>query len=665
MAKPGARIAALQAALGIGLLLVVGRAGWLQLVRGRELARQAKSTRMVSHEIDARRGTIFDRNGTPLARSMPKYHLQLAVNEVKDTSAMIRRLRADLRIPADSARRLFRPGPPRYPYFPGPFTSGEVAALRGMPGIHLITVYARAYPSQRLAGPIVGALGADGRHGQSGLERWLDSLLAGEPGQTTDLRDPSGGTYESPGRLVRDPVPGNDVYLTLDAELQEIAERALGQALTAFKAEGGDVVFLDPRSGDLLALASVTAADGASTASVFTGAFQPGSTAKPFTAAALLAFNKVDTTETVSGENGRWIYETSPGHTRKIEDTHAQKQPLTLARAIQVSSNIGMAKFSFKLRHEEQYEMLRAFGFGAPTGVEFPSEASGVLRRPDRWDEGYTAQSLAMGYELQVTPVQLAAAYGALANRGLLLAPTLIREIRSVDGQTLYRHQPEAVRRVVPPAVAASILGFLAEAASDSGTGSRAQLRYGILGKTGTAKIAENGRYLEHEYRASFAAIFPAKDPQLVAVVTINKPHGEYYGGLTAAPLTADMLRQALAARGSAIDRSALADQGAESAAPRAVPAVKPSVREETQPVSAAAVRLPVAPPAPSPSPMVEVPDVTGRTLRAAVFALHQRGLRVRVEGGGVAVRSLPAAGDSLPAGKLVVVYGATGLKLP
>jgi len=186
-------------------------------------------------------------------------------------------------------------------------------------------------------------------------------------------------------------------------------------------------------------------------------------------------------------------------------------------------------------------------------------------------------------------------------------------------------------------------------------------VRGGILGKTGTAQVVENGRDVAGAYRASFAAIYPAKNPQLVAVVTIDHPRGAYYGGLTAAPLTAEMLRQALAARRSAIERSSATDESIPSRATRPRQATADAGPEP----SATAVQLPLSPPPLRPPATVIVPEVTGRAVRAAVFALHQRGLRVRVEGTGRVVRSLPAAGDSLAAGKTVVLYAVGELRSP
>lgn len=663
MAKPVARIVALQVALGAGLLLVVGRAGYLQLVKGGEFARLARAQRTVTVELPARRGTIYDRNGTPLAVSEPVYRVQISVREVRDTAALLRRASRALRVPQASLLRHFRRGAENlYPYFHGPFKESAITPLRGMRGVRFYTAYSRGYPNGRLAAPVIGAVSLEEGRGQSGLERSLDSILAGRPGETIDLKTPAGHRFESPDRLVREPMPGHDVVLTIDAELQEIAENALAKALLEYKAESGDVVFLDPRSGELLALASLTRSGPASSATVFTSPFEPGSTAKPFTAAALLALDRVKDSETVSGENGSWTYATSGRATRTIEDTHIEQHPMTLAQVIQVSSNIGIAKFSRKLRWEEQYDMLRAFGFGAPTGVEYPSEAAGVLRRPNTWRTGYDSESMATGYAILMTPLQLALGYGVFANDGVLMAPTLIREIRSVDRRTLYKTAPEVVRRVIPATVAARMREFLGMAAGTSGTGSQAQVRGGILGKTGTARQAVNGSYASGVYRASFVAIYPAKDPQLVAVVTIENPKGAYYGGQTAAPVTASMFKQALSARHSVIDRSVIAEkaEGRKDADQAERRNGAKTQSEEDLNSSAASVQLPVRAPSVKTS-LVLVPDVTGRAIRGAVFAVHQRGLRARVEGSGrLVVKSVPAAGDSLALGKTVVLYVAS-----
>ena len=650
MAKPAVRIAALQFAFAIGILAVLTRAAQLQIVEAERWKAEAARQRTEKVVLPARRGALYDRNGIPLAVTQEFYHVGIAPNELEDIRTAFVLLVRSLGVSAPALNREFQ-ARKRWIYLHGPFNATQVQPLRQVRGIHLTGEYQRFYPSRELARPIIGGLAPDQSVGASGMEGALDSLLTGRAGQAVLLKDRAGRRYDSPGRKVRDPVPGNDVTLTIDAELQEIAERGLDDALEQMKAEGGDVVFLDPETGELLALASRRAAGGgAPSASTFTDPFEPGSTAKLFTAAALLMHARVTPEDAVSGENGVWNMPTnSRGRTRRISDAHAEPGTLTLAHAIQVSSNIAMAKFSQRLRPEEQFEMLRDFGFGTPTAAEFPGESRGILAFPDRWQPMYTRASMAMGYEFAVTPVQLAAAYGAIANDGVLLTPTLVREVRSPEGEILYRHRPEPVRRVVTSEVAAKLREFLREAAGAEGTGGRAQLaNYSVLGKTGTAVRFIDGRYVHGQYTASFAAIFPADHPQLVVIVKIDDPRGSYYGGLTAAPVTRMMLQQALASRRVAIDRGRLAATEEASPEARAPAAAAPG----PAPVL---VTLPYRAPGSDSAPR-PVPDVAGRSIREAALALHRRGFRVDLEGLGRVVRTVPGAGENARPGSPVVV---------
>ena len=648
MAKPSARIGAIQFGFAIGILAVLTRAAQLQIVEAERWEREAARQRTEKVVLPARRGAIYDRNGIPLAITQEFYHVGVAPNELDDVRSAFILMVRNLGVSAPALDREFQ-ARKRWIYLHGPFNATQVQPLRAVHGIHLTGEFQRFYPSRDLARPIIGSLSPDRPVGVAGLESALDSLLTGRPGEAVLLKDRAGRRYDSPNRKTRDPVAGNDVALTLDAELQEIAERGLDDAIAQMRAEGGDVVFLDPNSGELLALASrQAAAGGVPSASTFTDPFEPGSTAKLFTAAALLMRDRVKPADAVSGENGRWLMPTtSTGKTRAINDAHPHAGMLTLASAIQVSSNIAMAKFALRLRPEEQFETLRDFGFGTPSGAEFPAESRGLLALPDRWVANYTRASLAMGYELGVTPVQLAAAYAAIANDGILLAPTLVREVRDPGGNVIYRHRPEPVRRVVTSAVAAQLREFLREAVGRGGTGELAQLaNYSVLGKTGTAKRFTDGHYVSGQYTASFAAIFPADHPQLVVIVKIDNPRGNYYGGLTAAPVTRTMLQQALASRRVAIDRGRLAAQ--DSTPARALEEAEPG----PPPV---VVTLPYRAPQPGSSPR-PVPDVAGRSIREAALALHRRGFRVNLRGLGRVVGTVPAAGDSARPGTAVVV---------
>jgi cell division protein FtsI (penicillin-binding protein 3) len=653
MPRAQTRIAVVQFAFVLGVAAILARAAQLQLLQGDRWAEQAQRQRTERAVLPARRGALYDRNGVPLAISQEFYHVGLAPNELTDRHRALQVLTRQLGLQRSSLERDLRAGK-RWIYFHGPFTATQVQPLRKLDGIHLTGDFQRFYPSRALARPIIGGLLPDGPSGGAGLELALDSILTGEPGEAILLKDRAGRRYDSPARLIRDPIPGNDVVLTLDAELQEIAEHGLDDAVAEMQAEGGDVVFLDPDNGELLAMASrQRGRSGLASlrASAFTDPFEPGSTAKLFTAAALLLHRRVDEDDAVFGEGGRWSMPiNSSGRTRVITDAHKTTGNLTLARTIQVSSNVAMAKFSSRLSPEEQFEMLRDFGFGTPTGAEFPSESRGRLARPDSWQPMYTRASMAMGYEFGVTPVQLAAAYGAIANEGLLLTPTLVREIRGPAGELLYSHRAEPVRRVIPATIAAQLREFMKGAVAEGGTGGNAQLaNYSLLGKTGTAVRFEGGRYVPGEYTASFAALFPADNPQLVVVVKIDNPTGKYYGGLTAAPVTRTMLQQALASRRIGIDRSRLTqpDRGA--------------TRPPTPPIAAGRDPKVVLAWPYRPDRLTDiataVPDVAGRSVRAAAVALHRRGFRVSVHGLGEVSRTAPAAGESVRRGTAVNVW--------
>jgi len=647
MARPTTRISVVQFGFGLAVLSILARAAQLQLIQGDRWAQQAARQRTERAVLPAKRGGLYDRTGVPLALSQEFYHVGVAPNELTNPRSAGREMIRSLGIDAAIVWRDLRAGK-RWIYYHGPYTATQVQRLRQLDGIHLSRDFQRFYPSRSLARPIIGGLSPDGPGGAAGLELSLDSILTGQPGEAVLLKDRAGRRYDWPAWVIREPVAGNDVVLTIDAELQEIAERGLEQAISDMRAEGGDVVFLDSRNGELLALASRQTA-GSARASAFTDPFEPGSTAKLFTAAALLTLGRVRKEDAVFAEGGTWRMPTnSSGRTRVITDAHRTTGNLTLARTIQVSSNIGMAKFSSRLSPEEQYEMLRDFGFGTPTGAEFPSESRGRLERPDKWEPMYTRASVAMGYEFGVTPVQLAAAYGAIANGGILLTPTLVREIHNPAGVPIYRHHAEPVRRVVSAQVAAQLREFLRDAASEGGTGEEAQLvNYTVLGKTGTAVRFENGRYVNGEYTASFAALFPADEPQLVVIVKIDNPHGKYYGGLTAAPVTRTMLQQALASRRLAIEHTSTEQSPV---------ALAPTSRSGEPTSSRVIVSWPYHAPDALPATRA-IPEVDGQPVREATLALHRSGFRVSLKGLGRVSRTLPSPGEPARTGSTVLVW--------
>jgi len=648
MAKPLVRLRVVEIGLGLALLALVGRAAQVQLVEGRRYAAAARAQRTEQVVLEARRGTLFDRHGTAIALTQETYHVGIAPNELRDQARDVPKIARQLHLPVGDVQRAMRK---RYAWFAGPFTALDVQPIRALRGVHLEPVLRRFYPSREFARAVIGSVGEDGRGsggGGGGLERLLDSLLAGTAGSAVVLKDRSGREYESPARVIAEPVAGNDVVLTLDTELQEIAQRALDDAIDNMEADGGDVVMLDPRAGEVLAVAS-RRADGSMRPSAFTETFEPGSLAKIFAAAALITYDRVRPQERVSGEGGRYRLPD-----RVVTDEHPLPT-LTLADAIRVSSNIALVKFAARLEPDEQYGVLRAFGFGAPTGVEFPAESPGRLRPPSEWSRPSSA-SLAIGYELAVTPIQLAAAYGAIANNGVLLQPTLIREVRSPNagGLVRYRHTPEPVRRVVSPEVASKLRDLLRGVVEAGGTAERAALaNFQLAAKTGTARRVVGGRYAAGQYTASFAALFPAHDPQLIVVMKIDNPQkGSYFAAQTAAPVTRSMLEQALAARTVALDRARLSNVAMTADRTGASAPI-----EEPDGVVPYVVSWPYVSDTTQPQAERPVPNITGKPLREAARTLHRRGFKVVVKGWGVVHHTWPAAGEQAVAGATVTVF--------
>ncbi|MFN2316495.1 MAG: penicillin-binding transpeptidase domain-containing protein [Gemmatimonadales bacterium] len=642
----------MQALMLAGFGLVLARAGQVQLVQHRVWAERAERSRTVRAELPARRGTLYDRHGQPLALAQDQYAIQFATNEIRDT-ALVLRVASELRLDLPRIRRAFRG--PRQTWIEqhGPFTATEVEALRREPGVRLPVTYRRAYPAKQVARLVLGGLDADTQRGASGLEFELDSLLAGAPGEQVFLRDRGGRRYESPQRRVRDPVNGHDVVLTLDAELQDIAESVLRQTLQELDADGGDVAVLDPHTGEFLALASRGSRGENATLSVIASPFEPGSTAKLFTAAALLSDPAFDSTMTVDVDQAPYAI---PGRGQPIQDAKVKPGVYTLAHAIEVSSNVATVKFGELLRPEQHYEMLRAFGFGSRPGLLFPSDPEGRLVRPHLWKRADEGPSMSMGYGFSATPIQLALAYAAIANGGILLAPALVKEVHDPAGRVVYRHRPDTVRRVLSAEVAARLLDYLGLAAGEAGTGSAAQLAsFRVAGKTGTSRIIREGRYVS-EYYSSFAGVFPAEEPQLVLVVRIENPRGgTFYGGEIAAPVVRKMLEQALQAGSSALNRGRLAR------ATGTVPTPVPSADAGRASTQAPVVVLLDDASRPDTTRTAAVPDVTGRNLRAAALELHRRGFQVRWRGdGSLVARLTPAAGTERPLGSLVTVETRT-----
>jgi cell division protein FtsI (penicillin-binding protein 3) len=655
------RVAALHArrrillgSLGLAALLVVGRGVHLQAYEGEKWRAAAAKQHQGRVPVPARRGGIFDRDGVPLALSYETFRISVAPGELeKHRPAAVAALREVLGLSAAAARRATDPKL-RWVVLPGRFTAEQREKLRGIRGIHFERKLERFYPQGDVGREVLGVVSGDGRP-LGGVEQEMDEVLRGSDGFSVLLRDAEGELQPSASLPGVPPRDGADVYLSIDFDLQEIADQALREAVRRTGAAGGDLVITDPKTGEVLASVSRRPSAGRTLAAV-TEPYEPGSTLKPLFLASLLAEGRVSLAETVHAENGSW---TDPNG-RTFTDSH-RAGALTVRDALRESSNIVMAKLSARFRPGEQYRYLRDFGLGTPTGVEYPSEAAGRLRAPAEWSR-LTPASLAIGYEVAVTPLQLLMAYGALANGGVLMEPRLLRAVRAPDGGTIREWEPRALRRVVPAEVTEALREVLVSVVEE-GTATRASLStFDVAGKTGTARLTgASGRYEAGAYASTFVGFFPARDPQLALFVKLDRPQGDYYGGLTAAPVTRETLQAILAARSPALDGASLLATR-RSAAParpsRAGADALASGGREAPYVFDLAEGRPRSV-APRPSAPVPVPGLAGLPLRDAARRAHAVGLHVRVRGAGRVRETLPAAGSALAAGDTVTLVGA------
>ncbi|HEY9516963.1 MAG TPA: penicillin-binding transpeptidase domain-containing protein [Gemmatimonadaceae bacterium] len=660
------RIVLVHASLVVFAIALMARAAQVQLWQHSQWVARAERQHFVSATLPAPRGNIYDVRGVPLAMSREMVRLSVAPREVANRRALSRALgtlgvsRSYIARATDTHRA--------WVTLPGSYLSEDAARVTSLRGVYTEPVVERVYTERKATRRVVGWMGSSGGTGESrggGLELTLDSLLRGVDGSTTLARDSRGRKLAPPEDDEVAPIAGDAVTLTINQELQEISQRALAQAIERTRAEGGDIVIIDPHDGGIRAMASERVGDRTFGSPVVSEPFEPGSTVKPLFASSLLMRQLATPTDSVNTENGTYKLEG-----RTIRDEH-EAPALSLADVIKYSSNIGIVKFVSRLSPREEFETLRDFGFGMPTGIAFPGEASGMLRAPATWSR-QSAASLAMGYEVSVTPLQLAAAYAAVANGGELLQPAIVQEIRAPDGTVIYNHTRRVVRRVMTPEVAATVRKMMIGVMEGGTAHEAAMVNFTLAGKTGTARRVEPGHgYLPGAYTASFVGLFPAEKPEYVILVKVDGPRETIYGATAAAPVSKIVLEAAIASRDAALDRRSLTggrpslfdvadstldvapatastDENHDSAAGGSPPVVFDLQKGGLSTLHETATEG-----------TRTVPDVHGLPLRAAVRELHRAGFRVRLSGFGTAGATSPAAGSLARPGALVRLVSA------
>ncbi len=641
-----ARVRFLVIALSLWASVVVARLTQLQLADGGRYRARAQSQQERRIEVSPLRGSIFDREGRPLAVSVEVASVYAIPDEVAHPVETARLLASIVGVPEATlferltqkkgfvwlARKVDRPA---------------AAAVRAqkVPGIYLVAETKRFYPKGSLAAGVIGYVGTDDK-GLGGLEHFYDRTIRGKPGEVVALTDARRSTYgrsEAPND--RPPQEGASLVVSLDSGIQFAAERELAAVVAETQARSGVLVLLDPRDGAILAMATAPGFDPNDYRSysadtrrnrAVADAHEPGSTFKIVTGALGIENALVSLDEAISTGDGTIRI----GNTTISEHDGKRFGALTLAGVFEHSSNVGIIRVGLRLGPQRLWEGANALGIGRPTGVDLPGENSGIFRRPERWSALSNA-TVSMGQEVSVTPLQLIRVAAAIANGGRLVTPRLVRRIAHPDGRVETLTPPEG-ERVLSETTSHTIRELLVGAV-ERGTGRKAAIPgFVVAGKTGTAQIAGVGGYQPGRYVSSFVGMAPSENARVVGLVLIEEPRGRYYGGDVAAPVFAKVVSQALgilrvAPEEQRLPETLLASRSSEKIRyPAGV--VPASVR------SAFEAETPVPPAATAPAPG-GAPSALGLSARQALALLARHGIDARFEGSGFVILQDPPPG--------------------
>lgn len=627
------RFFALACAITSGFVLVAIGLGRVVLFEGGRLAGMARRQHNQRLVLRQQRGTITDRHGNTMASSTKTPSVFARPPRIKAGPALAEELGSRLGLPARTVEGKLRSDRP-FVWLKRAVTPRQAEAVSGLKlaGVGIEEEDRRYYPHGTLAAHVVGLTGID-LQGLAGAELRFDEVLRGSPVFETVERDALGRAImtesESPSRARM----GASLELTIDAPLQFVAERALLDGVRSSGAKGGSVIVLDPATGEILAMGNVptfdpNSAERAPLDSVRNRAisdmYEPGSTLKPFLVAAALEAGRVSSESVIYCEEGRMKVG------RRVIHDHHPHGWLSVPEILKVSSNIGVAKIVQKLGARTYYEYLRRFGFGARLGIDLPAEAPGMLAPPDRWSAIRTVNA-AFGQGIAVTPLQMAAAFGALANGGCLVRPHVVRRVIAADGRVLWKAEPRTLSCPVAPGTARKLTEMLEEVVERGGTAERAALDgIGVAGKTGTAQKvdAATGRYSTTAVVASFGGYLPSRSARVVIFVVIDEPPRGRFGGVVAAPVFHQIALEAM--RRLQVAPATLEDQNLRSARAPRMPAE-----------SGAAAGM---------------PSFIGMSLRRALVSAAEAGWQVKIKGRGYVRTQVPSPGAPASPGRVLVL---------
>ena len=526
------------------LVLGIGRAAWVQGVQGGGLTADAQSQQMQTVPVPGLRGSILDRKGRELAVSEDAVDVIATPYQVKDPPQMARKLAPILHISKHDILKNLDSGSSGFAYLARGVDLTAAGRIRklGLTGVTTVPASRRVYPEGKLAGQVIGTVGVDGQ-GLTGLEAADNTIVGATNGEQRVVLDGLGKAIER--NTISTATDGQNIKLTLDAAIQARTEDVLANVAQTYQPLGATAIVMNPRNAQILAMANWPTVDPSNPAgaspqalqNMATGfTYEPGSTFKAFTVAGALMEHLV-TPSTVFD---------LPVELQVADRTISDAEPrgpesLTVAQILAQSSNVGAVKIGLEVGAQHFYDWVRKFGFGQPTGVAFPGEEQGIVPTPSEFS-GSTMGNLPIGQGLSVTPMQMAAAYSAIADGGILRAPQLVLD---EDGHRVV--EPKG-HRIISSKSAAQIRTMLEGVLAPGGTASEVSVPgYTLAGKTGTAQVAENGTYSETKFVASFVGFAPAQDPKLLVAIVVNQPsQGSYYGGTVAAPAFGEIAKFAL-----------------------------------------------------------------------------------------------------------------------
>lgn len=524
-------------------LILLGRIFYLQILSDK-IKHYAESQYKSFRHLKPLRGHIFDRNGSPLAMSHYLYTLKAVPSQVKNKLKVAQILSPLLDIPQSTLeKKLSLPRKAVYIKRRLKNTVYKAVMEKNIRGLYFDKEQTREYPRKSMAAHLIGFVDVDIR-GLEGLEFLYENELRGTPGFqffTKDGKSRELFTFYKKKHVAKD---GYNIILNLDEKIQYIVEKEMKNVFEKYKPKGISVIVMEPSTGAILAMANkphfdlnniskTTAAERRNRA--ITDTFEPGSTFKIVTFSAALNEKTFKSTDILFCENGRYKV---PGRSKPLHDHHSYGK-LTVRQALQKSSNIGTCKIAQKIGPKKLYKYIKAFGFGQKTGIDLPGEVSGLLAHINKWSKA-SISSIPMGQEIGVNALQMVSAMSAIANKGDLMMPQVVQELRKKDGSLIKFYEPQKVRNIIRPEVALKVTSLLESVVSPQGTASKASIKgQRVAGKTGTAQKFDTSekRYHKRKYVASFIGFFPVEKPQYCIGVFVDEPPYIYrYGSVVAAP---------------------------------------------------------------------------------------------------------------------------------